>query len=385
MAGHIADVIGNMDAVQAFAHEDHESEQHKQYVNDYMEKAQRSWDYHNTHIDMVVSPFYVLINVIGLAVAILIGGNAADIAVIFVTFNYFGYATRVLWEFNRIYRNLESSITDAAQFTALLLNEPDIHLVDSPISLKSEKGEIEFKNVGFRYQDSDDSLFENFNLHIAAGEKVAFVGRSGGGKTTVTKLLLRFKELTSGQLLIDGQDIAKSDLKDLRSMIAYVPQEPVMFHRSIADNIRYGNLVASIQEVMEAAVQSNADDFIEQLPNGYETMVGERGVKLSGGQRQRIAIARALIKDAPVLVLDEATSALDSENEKMIQEALWKLMEGRTAIVIAHRLSTIQKMDRIIVLEDGKIVEQGSHANLLRRKGAYANLWAHQSGGFIEE
>jgi len=185
--------------------------------------------------------------------------------------------------------------------------------------------------------------------------------------------------------LIDGQNIAEVKQKDLRSAIAYVPQEPSMFHRSLADNIRYGKKGASEEEVMRVARLAHVHEFIKDLPKGYDTLVGERGVKLSGGQRQRIAIARAMIKDAPILVLDEATSALDSESEKYIQEALWKLMEGRTAIVIAHRLSTIQKMDRIIVLSDGEVVEEGSHHTLLDQAGVYASLWAHQSGGFLED
>jgi ATP-binding cassette subfamily B protein len=385
MAGHMADVIGNMDAVQAFAHEAYEARQHRRFVNDYMKKARRSWDYHNTRIDMSISPIYVLINVLGLAVAIMLGNDAANIAAIFVTFNYYVYATRILWEFNRIYRNIESSITDAAQFTQFLLEDADKLEVKNPVPLNITKGEIVFKNVVFRYMDSDESLFQNFNLRIRAGEKLALVGHSGGGKTTVTKLLLRFKELTGGQLLIDGQDIAASNLTELRDSVAYVPQEPIMFHRSLADNIRYGKLEATDEEVVSAAQKANASEFIDRLPNGYDTLVGERGVKLSGGQRQRVAIARAIIKDAPILVLDEATSALDSESEKLIQEALWKLMKGRTAIVIAHRLSTIQKMDRIIVLNNGEIVEEGSHQELLKKSGIYDELWSHQSGGFLDE
>jgi ATP-binding cassette subfamily B protein len=185
--------------------------------------------------------------------------------------------------------------------------------------------------------------------------------------------------------LIDGQNIALVKQHDLRKAIAYVPQEPVMFHRSLMDNIRYGKLDATDDEVKQVAKLAHAHDFIKELPQGYETLVGERGIKLSGGQRQRIAIARAMIKDAPILLLDEATSALDSESEKYIQDALWKLMEGRTAIVIAHRLSTIQKMDRIIVLENGEVAQQGTHKELLAGGGIYATLWAHQSGGFIEE
>ncbi|EDK72317.1 ABC transporter-related protein [candidate division TM7 genomosp. GTL1] len=385
-AGYIADIIGNIDAVQAFAHEGFEIRQHKSNVKDYMHKAQRSWDYHNTRIDMAISPFYVLINVIGLVVAIAFGSDANSLAVIFVTFNYYVYVTRVLWEFNRIYRNIENALSEAAQFTELLVEPPALVETDNPLPLKITRGEIRFNNVDFAYStEVGDPLFQDFNLKIAAGEKLALVGHSGGGKTTITKLLLRFVDVTGGELLIDGQNIAESRLVDLRSNIAFVPQEPVMFHRSIKENIRYGRLDATDEQVVMAAKKAHAHEFIEKLPLGYDTLVGERGVKLSGGQRQRIAIGRAIIKDAPILVLDEATSALDSENEKHIQAALWELMEKRTAIVIAHRLSTIQRMDRIVVLENGSISEQGTHKELVGNGGVYASLWKHQSGGFIEE
>jgi ATP-binding cassette subfamily B protein len=273
-----------------------------------------------------------------------------------------------------------------AQFTELLLEDPAVQDIKNPIPLKADKGEIVMRNVAFRYSDNEgEHLFKDFDLKITPGEKVALVGHSGGGKTTVTKLLLRFMDIDDGEILIDGQNIAQISQHDLRSAISYVPQDPIMFHRSLSENIKYGRIDATQEEVVRIAKLAHADEFINALKHGYNTLVGERGIKLSGGQRQRIAIARAMIKDAPILVLDEATSALDSESEKYIQDALWKLMEGRTAIVIAHRLSTIQKVDRIIVLEDGNIVEQGTHKELIGKNGIYANLWSHQSGGFIEE
>jgi ATP-binding cassette subfamily B protein len=386
MAGYVADIIGNMDAVQAFAHTKHETKQHERNARDYMHKAQLAWDYHNTHIDMSISPLYVLANTLGLALAIMFGKDAASLAAIFVTFNYFSFATHVLWEFNRIYRNIENAISEAAQFTELLLVPSALQEIPNAKKLVVKKGEVEFRDVTFAYDSrKDDPLFQQLNLRLQPGEKLALVGHSGGGKTTVTKLLLRFVDVSGGVVLIDGQNIAEARLSDVRDAIAFVPQEPIMFHRSIADNIRYGKLNATDEEIRAAARKANAQEFIEKLPKGYETMVGERGVKLSGGQRQRIAIARAIIKDAPILVLDEATSALDSESEKLIQDALWKLMKGRTAIVIAHRLSTIQKMDRIVVLDEGTIAEQGSHKQLIEQKGTYAKLWAHQSGGFLED
>ncbi|HEY2003648.1 MAG TPA: ABC transporter ATP-binding protein [Candidatus Saccharimonadia bacterium] len=385
MAAHVADVIGNMDAVQAFAHEDFELAQHRRRVMDFAQIARRSWDYHNERIDMFISPLYVLTNVLGLALAITFGKDAASLSAIFITFSYYVSTTRVLWEFNRIYRNLENAISEAGQFTDLLIAPPALVEQPKPIKLKLQHGEIEYRHVDFSYGAGGDMLFKNLNLHIAAGEKLAMAGRSGGGKTTITKLLLRFVDITGGELLIDGQNIAEGRLSDLRRAIAYVPQEPVMFHRSLRDNIRYGQLDATDEQVISAAKKAHAHEFITKLPEGYDTLVGERGVKLSGGQRQRIAIARAMIKDAPILVLDEATSALDSESEKLIQDALWRLMEHRTAIVIAHRLSTIQRMDRIIVLDDGRITEQGTHHQLLAHGGTYAKLWSHQSGGFIDE
>ncbi len=386
MAGHVADVIGNMDAVQAFAHRDHEQKRHERNVASYIQRLLHSWDYQTMRIDVGISPIYVLINVAGLALAVWLSDDTTTLTAIFVTFNYYAYATKMLWEFNRTYRNIESAIAEAAQFTELLLEPSAIQDPAQPKPFRVDKGAVNFNDVHFAYDGNQQSpLFKGLDLAIKPGEKLALVGHSGGGKTTITKLLLRFVDVTSGELLIDGQNIAESRLQDVRQAIAYVPQEPAMFHRSIRENIRYGRLHASDEDVVAAAKKANAHEFIEKLPEGYETMVGERGVKLSGGQRQRVAIARAIIKDAPILVLDEATSALDSESEKLIQAALWKLMEGRTAIAIAHRLSTIQKMDRIIVLDNGAIAEQGTHHELLAHKGIYAKLWSHQSGGFIEE
>ena len=386
-AGYIADVISNADTVKAFGREKFEAVSYRHKVNDFMNKTRATWSYHNLRINVVASPLYVLVNTLGLAVAIYISiGKTQSLQVIFISFSYYTMMTRVVWEFNEIYRRMESVFTDAAQFTEYLLESPKIADTENPHDLKVKKGEIELKNVTFKYSDASGShLFKNFNLKIASGEKIALVGHSGGGKTTVTRLLLRFMDIDDGQILIDGQNIAEVKQEDLRSAIAYVPQEPAMFHRSLLENIRYGRLDATDEEVKAIAKMAHAEEFIDKLPAKYETLVGERGVKLSGGQRQRIAIARAMVKNAPILVLDEATSALDSESEKHIQDALWKLMEGRTAIAIAHRLSTIQRMDRIIVLEEGQIAEQGSHKELLEKNGTYARLWAHQSGGFLKD
>lgn len=247
------------------------------------------------------------------------------------------------------------------------------------------EGAIDFKNITYRYEDDKQPVFTNLSLHIPAGQHVGLVGRSGSGKTTLTHLLLRFDDLEEGQIAIDGQAIMAVTQRSLRRNISYVPQDPQLFHRSLRENIGYGKPKVSDKEIMHAAKKAHIKDIIDSLPEGLDTKVGERGVKLSGGQRQRVAIARAILKDAPILVLDEATSALDSESEKYIQSSMSDLMKGRTAIVIAHRLSTIQKMDRIIVLDKGRIVEDGTHATLLKKQGVYASLWTHQSGGFMEE
>jgi ATP-binding cassette subfamily B protein len=274
-------------------------------------------------------------------------------------------------------------LTDAAQFAELLLDPPTV--VDAVEIQPFAPGDfaVELRNVSFRYSSAQPLLIEDFSLRIEPNSRVGLIGRSGAGKTTLTRLLLRFVDVECGQILVGGQSIDRVPQAALRRAVGYVPQDPSMFHRSIADNIRVGRPGASDAEVRRAARLAHAAEFIEALPAGYQTLVGERGVKLSGGQRQRVAIARAMLKDAPILILDEATSSLDSESEGLIQEALWTLMARRTAIVIAHRLSTVRSMDRLIVLERGKIVEDGPHDELLSRGGLYASLWAHQSGGFL--
>jgi ATP-binding cassette subfamily B multidrug efflux pump len=262
-------------------------------------------------------------------------------------------------------------------------------LVDLPraTAIAATAGAITFDHVRFHY-GRDGGVFDDLNFSIAAGEKVGLVGRSGSGKSTLVNLLLRFYDVEGGRILIDGHDIAEATQDSLRQQIGMVTQDTSLLHRSILDNIRYGRPEATFEEVIDAAKKAHAHDYIADLvdPNGrrgYETLVGERGVKLSGGQRQRIAIARVLLKNAPILVLDEATSALDSEIEAAIQESLDELMRGKTVIAIAHRLSTIAAMDRLVVLEKGRIVEMGSHRELLERQGVYASLWLRQSGGFL--
>jgi ATP-binding cassette, subfamily B, bacterial len=384
LAGHVADSITNAEAVRAYAREPDEAQIHARNVFDLGTKTLRSWDYQNLRIDTLTMPMYVLTNTLGLIAALATSGSSgASLEAVFITFSYYTAATRIMWEFNRIYRDVESSLTDAAQFTDLLLDPPIVADAEATQPFVPRDYGVELKDVTFRYSPEQPLLFDAFSLSIPPGSKVGLVGRSGGGKTTLTRLLLRFADVERGQILIGGEPIERVPQAALRSAIGYVPQDPSMFHRTIADNIRFGRPGATDEEVRCAARMAHAAEFIDALPAGYQTLVGERGVKLSGGQRQRIAIARAILKDAPILVLDEATSSLDSESEALIQDALWTLMANRTAIVIAHRLSTVRGMDQLVVLEHGRIVEQGSHDALLRHDGIYAALWAHQSGGFL--
>lgn len=386
LTGHVADVYTNIEAVKSHANEKLELATNKNHVLDWTKKMRRSWDYQNQVIDMIISPLYILSNLSGLALSIYLAvNNQIPYSAIIVVFAYYGFITRFMWEFNGIYRRLETAFSDASQFTELLLDEPEINDPIRPEENSEKDGKISFKNVKFSYEEEQDTLFDNFNLEIKSGEKIGLIGRSGGGKTSITKLLLRFVDIDSGSVEIDGIKLKNMTQEHLRSLIAYVPQDPVMFHRSIADNIAYGRQSATREEIIDAARKAHAHGFIEELPKGYETLVGERGLKLSGGQRQRVAIARAILRNSPILLLDEATSALDSESEGLIQDALKKLMKDRTTIVIAHRLSTIQNMDRIIVLEKGQIIEEGTHKELINNSGTYAKLWEHQSGGFLED
>jgi ATP-binding cassette subfamily B protein len=258
-------------------------------------------------------------------------------------------------------------------------------LGDSPHAqdLKITRGEIHFEDVSFQY--SEKKLFNNKQAHIRGGEKIGLVGFTGAGKSTFVSLILRFFQLHKGKILIDGQDIANVTLRSLRNQIALIPQDPLLFHRTIKENIAYGNLKASEEDLISAAKLAHCDEFIRQIPAGYEAKVGERGTKLSGGEKQRIAIARAILVNAPILILDEATSSLDSVTEKYIQDSLESLMHNRTTIVIAHRLSTLSKMDRILVFDHGKIVEEGTPSDLIKQNGLYAKMWNMQVGGFLPE
>ncbi|MEK7652033.1 MAG: ABC transporter ATP-binding protein [Patescibacteria group bacterium] len=287
-----------------------------------------------------------------------------------------------LWNFGKNIRKYYEAMSDAQEMTDILLTPHEVADIKGAKDLTVTEGTISFKNVEFGYQKTG-SILKKFNLDIRAGEKVALIGPSGGGKSTITRIIFRFFDLQKGKVYIDNQDISKVTQTSLREGISLVPQEPILFHRSLMENIRYGKLNATDDEVKVAAKLAHCDEFINKFPDQYNTYVGERGVKLSGGERQRIAIARAILKNAPILVLDEATSSLDSESEKLIQDAMINLMHGKTTIVIAHRLSTIMNMDRIIVIENGEITEEGKHKELLKaNKGTYQKLWQIQAGGF---
>ncbi len=384
--GYLADVIGNIMAVKSFAGEGYENMRFGEKTEYTFRKLLGVMVAHQKQM-LYFSAVSRVISVTAFAVAIIsIVSFHADIATAFLILSYTSNIVEQLFQFsNNSLRNYNRSVGDASDMVRILRHAPEIQDPVHPEVKKMYRGQIDFKNVLFRHKGADEAIFDGLSLRIKPGEKVGLIGHSGSGKTTLTRLLLRFSDIESGNILIDGQDITSVTQQDLRRAIAYVPQEPILFHRTIAENISYGRQDSDSRMIEAISKQANADEFISGLQHGYETVVGERGVKLSGGQRQRIAIARAMLKNAPILLLDEATSALDSESEALIQDALWKLMEGRSAIVIAHRLSTIQKMDRIIVLDDGRIVEEGSHKDLLYQKGVYASLWNRQSGGFLDD
>ena len=283
---------------------------------------------------------------------------------------------------NRELRRVYDAYADAAEMMEILSALHEVRDKPDAKPLEVAHGAIVLKRVGFFFSESSP-IFKDFDLSIAGGEKVALVGPSGAGKSTLTRLILRLYDVKEGAIEIDGQNISDVTQDSLRSAIGFVPQEPILFHRSLMENIRYGRREASDEEVFEAAKKAHCHEFISKLPHGYDTHVGERGIKLSGGERQRIVIARAILKNAPILILDEATSSLDSESEALIQDSLSTLMQGKTTLVIAHRLSTIMKMDRIVVLAHGRIAAQGTHAELLAQDGLYRKLWNIQAGGFI--
>lgn len=385
VVGRLSDVVSNMLAVKMFSSGTRERSQFEEATRVEERLRRRAWNFQNL-------TFVIQFSLLG---ALEIGGmygairmwlngtiSAGTVALVQIyIYNIF----EAFFILTRVFSKMTESLSYADEMVEVLESTPDVLDPECPEENRMRRGNISFDRVSFQYADGEN-VFTDFSLAIRDGEKVGIVGPSGAGKSTVTKLLLRFVDPQDGEIRVDGQNIRNIRQDDLRSHIAYVPQEPMLFHRSIRENIAYGRPEASDEEVVAAAKQAEAHDFISRLPKGYDTLVGERGVKLSGGERQRIAIARAILKDAMILVLDEATSSLDSESEHAIQEALDELMLGKTAVVIAHRLSTIRKLDRIVVLNrGGEIEEEGRHEELLERGGLYAKLWNKQTGGFLEE
>ena len=380
--GVLSDSISNHSSIQFFSGQEYENIRVGEVIDNQKRATLKNW-YLWGGLSFVQSFYTVLIEFIIFWVAI--GdwrSGIIGVPVIILIQTYLTRLTQSLWTFNSIIRTFYDGFSDAQEM-ALIMEIPFDVKDEVKHKLKKINGEVVFENVTYIYDKNNTKVFDNFSLTIPAGQKIALVGTSGAGKSTFVNLLMRLFNLTSGRILIDGVDIASITQNNLRENIGFVPQDPSLFHRTLMDNIRYGRRGATDEEVKRASALANCDKFIDRLPLGYDTYVGERGVKLSGGERQRVAIARAILKDAPILVLDEATSALDSESEMLIQEALHNLIKDKTTIVIAHRLSTVRAMDRIIVIEEGKIIEDDNHDELVNKEGGiYKRLWDIQSGGF---
>lgn len=385
VTGRFSDVITNILNVKMFSAGKSESASFLGFLDRQKHARDRAW-WAFMALSTTQNGLLALVQVLGLSFSVWLwheGRITPGTVVLMQT--YLLSVSHIVWDLTHSLSNILRSFANASEMIEIFEFPVDVLDPAVPEPLRIRKGSVGFRDVAFKY-DGGDTVFESFSFSVDAGEKVGLVGPSGGGKSTVTKLLLRFIDPQEGSITIDGQDIRTVGQDDLRSKIAYVPQEPLLFHRSLRENIAYGRPDATEEEVYDAAERAHAHEFIAGLEKGYDTLVGERGIKLSGGQRQRVAIARAILKNAPILVLDEATSALDSESEHMIQLALGELMKGKTAIVIAHRLSTIREMDRIVVLgKGGEIEEEGTHEELLAHGGAYAKLWNRQTGGFLDE
>ena len=386
LSGVLSDAVTNILAVKTYGREDFERGLFDAANTKAMETERVSMNAMMRRGAMTSTLITVIMFVTSIFVA---GGNAwfgISAGTLVMMFTYTYQLTMRFNYFNSMLARMNRAVGDAAEMTRIL-DEPRL-VEDAPddAELAVGEGAIDFEHLSFRYLDAaeGDYVFSDLDLHVPAGQRIGLVGRSGSGKTNLTNLPLRLSDVQEGRVLVDGQDISRCTQQSLRRQIAYVPQEALLFHRSIGENIAYGKPDATVEEIRDAAAQANALEFIDRLPAGLDTMVGERGVKLSGGQRQRIAIARAILADAPILVLDEATSALDSESEAAVQGALENLMRGRTAIVVAHRLSTVASLDRIVVLDGGEIVEDGTHAELSQAGGVYEGLWDRQSGAFLE-
>ena len=389
MTGRITDAYSNIATVKLFSHGAREAAYAKQSMEEFMVTVHAQMRLATLlHTCSFIVNSSLTVGTTALGIWLWYHGQVGVGAVATATamaLRVNGLSQYIMWESARLFENI-GTVNDGMA----TLSKPHT-ILDKPqaLSLKVTRGEIKFEHVDFSYE-AGKPLLNGFNLNIKPGEKVGLIGRSGAGKSTIVNLLLRFYEPQSGTISIDGQNVDSVTQESLRAQIGLVTQDTSLLHRSVRDNIIYGRPDATDAEMISAAERAEAADFIPNLSDakgrrGYDAHVGERGVKLSGGQRQRIAIARVMLKDAPILLLDEATSALDSEVEAAIQESLDKMMEGKTVIAIAHRLSTIAAMDRLIVLDKGRIIEEGSHTELLEKQGLYAKLWAHQSGGFLSE
>lgn len=383
VGGRLADVFSNVFALKVFSAKEREKNSFGEVTTNEQKHRDKSWYFKNKQDAMQAALMTIVQTIVlYLIIKLWIKGLMTTGTVVLIQIYMVTVFDR-LWDLGKALTKFMESVADMNEVIDIFEIKPDILNPLKPEVSKMKIGNIEFKNVSFVY-DSGQKVFKNFNLKVKSGEKIGLVGHSGAGKSTITKLLLRFVDVSSGKIEIDGQDIRAVFQDDLRKAISYVPQEPMLFHRTISENIAYGKPNAPEEEIISAARRAHADEFISTLQNGYNTLVGERGVKLSGGERQRIAIARVMLINTPILVLDEATSSLDSISESYIQDAFSELIKGKTTIVIAHRLSTVQKMDRIIVLDKGQIVEEGTHKELLEKSGLYADLWNHQTGGFLE-
>jgi ATP-binding cassette subfamily B protein len=378
----LADNISNQNNISIFNRFQREDENFVGVTEDQRKITTRNWNF-NMGLDAIQGALIVLIEffIFYFTIHYWQMGLVTIGTFVLIQLYILGLGNR-LWDFSRIVRDVYEGYADAKEMIEIMKLPYEIKNTRTAKPLQNVLGEIVFENVEFSFNKTRDVL-KQINLKIKVGEKVGLVGPSGSGKTTFARLLLRFYDVASGKILIDGQDIHSITLESLHDNISFVPQDPMLFHRTIMDNIRYGRESATDEEVKEAGRLAHCDEFVDNLPQGYETFVGERGVKLSGGERQRVAIARAILKNSPILVLDEATSSLDSYSESLIQDALDILMNRKTTIVIAHRLSTIRKMDRIIVLENGEIREQGTHSSLIRKNTLYKKLWNLQAGGFM--
>lgn len=385
VTGTLSDAVLNHSTITAFAALENERNIFGATVGRWYEATKRAWDA-DMWVNAVQGILAIVIEIALLSGAVFLWQKGSFTVGDFVLIQIYVMGLfNQIWGIGRNMRQLYDSFAEATEMLDIMELPHEIQDARDAKPIHITKSAITFDHVHFEYRDNH-SLLQNFSLSIAPREKIALVGSSGAGKSTITKLLLRLYEVGSGSITIDGQNISGVTQESLRKNIAFVPQEPMLFHRSLLDNIRYGRQEATDAEVVEAAKQAHCDEFISRYAEGYQTMVGERGVKLSGGERQRVAIARAILKNAPILVLDEATSSLDSESERLIQDALLKLMEGKTVIAIAHRLSTVMHMDRLIVMEKGAVVLSGTHDELVAQESnLYKKLWEIQAGGFLRK